>query len=123
MRAGTRACSPSPTARSACAAAWRKTDSPSQGTLLSAVWERTPIEYHERFPGFARHTDTRIPVADATHIGIRLGDTPVRLDQGEMARVRACAGPARRLPAGVNCAGARPQGATLEIEAERIVQS
>lgn len=58
-------------------------DSASQATLLSGVWERTPIEYHERFPGFASHTDTRIPVADATHIRLRLGDTPVRLDQGE----------------------------------------
>ena len=58
-------------------------DSPSQASFLSAAWERTPIEYHERFPGFAAHTDTRIPVADATRIQLRLGDVPVRLAEGE----------------------------------------
>jgi len=57
--------------------------SPSQGTFLTGVWERTPIEYHERFPGFARSTDTRIPVPDGTRIGLRLGDAPVHLREGE----------------------------------------
>lgn len=95
-------------------------DSASQATLLSGVWERTPIEYHERFPGFASHTDTRIPVADATHIRLRLGDTPVRLDQGEWLHFE------RALDLRRGCYRRRlrwrsPQGATLEIEAERIV--
>ena len=58
-------------------------DSPSQGCFLAGAWERAPIEYHERFPGFAAHTDTRIPVADGTRIHLRLGDTPVRLGDGE----------------------------------------
>jgi len=95
-------------------------DSASQATLLSGVWERTPIEYHERFPGFASHTDTRIPVADATHIRLRLGDIPVQLDQGEWLRFerildlrRGCYRRVLRWRS--------PQGATLEIEAERIV--
>ena len=95
-------------------------DSASQATLLSGVWERTPIEYHERFPGFASHTDTRIPVADATHIRLRLGDTPVRLDQGEWLQFE------RILDLRHGCYRRRlrwrsPQGATLEIEAERLV--
>ena len=95
-------------------------DSASQATLLSGVWERTPIEYHERFPGFASHTDTRIPVADATHIRLHLGDTPVRLDQGEWLHFerildlrRGCYRRVLRWRS--------PQGATLEIKAERIV--
>ena len=95
-------------------------DSPSQATLLSGVWERTPIEYHERFPGFASHTDTRIPVADATPIRLRLGDTPVRLEQGQWLQFE------RSLDLRNGCYRRRlrwrsPQGATLEIEAERIV--
>ena len=95
-------------------------DSASQATLLSGVWERTPIEYHERFPGFASHTDTRIPVADATRIRLRLGDTPVRLDQGDWLQFE------RVLDLRHGCYRRRlrwrsPQGATLEIEAERIV--
>jgi alpha,alpha-trehalose phosphorylase len=95
-------------------------DSPSQASLLSGVWERTPIEYHERFPGFASHTDTRIPVADATGIHLRLGDTPVRLDQGEWLDFE------RALDLRQGCYRRQlrwrsPQGATLEIEAERIV--
>lgn len=97
-----------------------ESDSPSQATLLSAVWERTPIEYHERFPGFASHTDTRIPVADAARIHLRLGDTPVRLDQGEWLQFE------RALDLRTGCyrrllRWRSPEGATLEIEAERIV--
>lgn len=97
-----------------------ESDSASQATLLSAVWERTPIEYHERFPGFASHTDTRIPVADAARIHLRLGDTPVRLDQGEWLYFE------RALDLRTGCYRRRlcwrsPEGATLEIEAERIV--
>jgi alpha,alpha-trehalose phosphorylase len=97
-----------------------ESDSPSQATLLSAVWERTPIEYHERFPGFASHTDTRIPVADAARIHLRLGDTPVRLDQGEWLAFERLLdlrnGTYRR-----RLRWRSPDGATLEIEAERIV--
>jgi len=97
-----------------------ESDSPSQATLLSAVWERTPIEYHERFPGFASHTDTRIPVADAARIHLRLGDTPVRLDQGEWLSFERSldlrGGTYRR-----RLCWRSPEGATLEIEAERIV--
>ncbi|MEY2114063.1 MULTISPECIES: beta-phosphoglucomutase [Rhodanobacter] len=97
-----------------------ESDSASQATLLSAVWERSPIDYHERFPGFAAHTDTRIPVADAARIHLRLGDTPVRLDQGTWLHFE------RVLDLRQGCYRRRlrwrsPEGATLEIEAERIV--
>jgi len=94
--------------------------SPSQGSFLAAAWERTPIEYHERFPGFASHTDTRIPVADATRIELRLGDAPLRLAEGEWLDFE------RRLDLREGCYRRRlrwrsPDGATLEIRAERIV--
>lgn len=46
----------------------------SGGCFLAEVYERTPIHYHERFVGFAQTTDTRIPVADGSHVGIRMGD-------------------------------------------------
>ncbi|WP_343214343.1 beta-phosphoglucomutase [Dyella sp. ASV21] len=94
-------------------------DSPSHGCFLAAAWERTPIEYHERFPGFAAHTDTRIPVADGTRIHLRLGDTPVRLREGEWQHFE------RQLDLRNGCYRRQlrwrsPEGATLLIEAERI---
>lgn len=46
----------------------------SGGCFLAEVYERMPIHYHERFPGFAATTDTRLPVADGTAIEIRIGD-------------------------------------------------
>ena len=94
--------------------------SPTQGSFLAGVWERTGIEYHERFSGFAKNTDTRVPVADGTRILLSLGDTPARPEQGEwldFARVldlrHGCLWRSLRWRA--------PSGATLEIQAERIV--
>ncbi len=94
--------------------------SPSQGSFLTGVWERTPIEYHERFPGFARHTDTRLPVVDGTRIGLRLGDQPVDLAAGEWQDFE------QSLDLRTGCLRHHlrwrsPAGATLEIDAERIV--
>ncbi|WP_343229979.1 beta-phosphoglucomutase [Rhodanobacter sp. DHG33] len=95
-------------------------DSPSQGCFLAGVWERSPITYHERFTGFARHTDTRVPVADASRIRLRLGETPVRLDEGEWLSLE------RRLDLRQGCyrrtlRWRAPSGGTLEIVAERLV--
>ena len=94
--------------------------SPSQGSFLAGAWESSPIEYHERFSGFARSTDTRVPVADAARIGLRLGDLPVRLDAGEwLAFERVLdlrSGSYRR-----TLRWRAPTGATIEIIAERIV--
>lgn len=45
----------------------------SGGCFIAQVHERTPIHYHERFTGFARTSDTRLPVADGTRIDIHLG--------------------------------------------------
>ncbi|WP_243041947.1 beta-phosphoglucomutase [Dyella sedimenti] len=95
-------------------------DSASQACFLAGAWERAPIEYHERFPGFAAHTDTRIPVADGTRIHLRLGDTPVRLGEGEWLDFE------RALDLRTGCYRRHlrwrsPEGATLVIDAERIV--
>ncbi|HBK55859.1 MAG TPA: beta-phosphoglucomutase [Xanthomonadales bacterium] len=38
----------------------------SGGCFLAPVYQRSPIHYHERFPGFAAATDTRLPVADGS---------------------------------------------------------
>ncbi len=94
--------------------------SPTQGSFLTGVWERTPIEYHERFPGFARTTDTRIPAPDGTRIGLRLGETLVDLDEGEWLHFEQAldlrAGSLQR-----TLQWRSPTGVTLQIDAERIV--
>ena len=95
-------------------------DSPSQGVFLASVWERTAIHYHERFPGFARSSDTRVPVADGTRIRLRLGDTPVVLGAGIWLALR------RELDLRDGCYRrtlhwCAPGGGALEIAAERIV--
>ncbi|WP_329741294.1 beta-phosphoglucomutase [Dyella sp. A6] len=94
--------------------------SPSQASFLGGVWERTPIEYHERFPGFARHTDTRLPVVDGTRIGLTLDGQPVELDKGELLAFEQSLelrdGRLRR-----HTTWRSPTGASVEIQAERIV--
>lgn len=52
---------------------FEEADGGSDGSFLAAVHEKHPIHYHERFPGFARHTDTRLPVADGQRIAVWLG--------------------------------------------------
>lgn len=93
---------------------------PGQASFLAAVWESTPIEYHERMPGLARHTNTRLPVADGTRIELRLGAQAVHLDDGQ----RLDCEQVLDLGAGYTHRRLRwrsATGATLEIEAERIV--
>jgi alpha,alpha-trehalose phosphorylase len=46
-------------------------------TLLSTVFETSPIHYHERHRGFAGSTDTRVPVADAATIAITVDGTRI----------------------------------------------
>lgn len=92
----------------------------TQGSFLAGAWERSPIGYHERFPGFAAHTDTRIPVADAIGIQLRLGEVPVRLSEGEWLVFE------RELDLRTGCYRRHlrwraPTGATLDIRAERLV--
>jgi len=42
----------------------------SGGGFLAEAYQRSPIHYHERFAGFASHTDTRLPVADGSGIAL-----------------------------------------------------
>lgn len=57
--------------------------SPTDGALLAGVFESVPISYHESFPGFARASDTRVPVADGKRIRVRLGDTASDITTGQ----------------------------------------
>jgi len=51
--------------------------------FIADVYERRPIDYHERFPGFARSTDTRVPVADAKRVAVHLGANGLDLAEGD----------------------------------------
>lgn len=44
---------------------------------LNGVYERVPIAYHEAAHGYARESDLRLAVADATRPGILVGGVPV----------------------------------------------
>lgn len=58
-------------------------ESASDGSFLAAVFEKNAIHYHERLAGFARSTDTRVPVAEGKGIAVWLGDQRVQLDQAQ----------------------------------------
>jgi len=90
----------------------------SRGTFLAGAWERSAIHYHERHPGFARHTNTRVPVADATLISIHLGASELAL--GELlAFERVLDMRTGRLSR--RALWRAPSGHTLEVDAERVV--
>ncbi|MEP6938600.1 MAG: beta-phosphoglucomutase [Rudaea sp.] len=94
--------------------------SPTQGAFIAGVWERSQIHYHERHHGFARATDTRVPVADATAILIHIDGVSVDPAHGEsLAFEHALA-----LHEGRSERTSRWRtalGQTLEVRAERIV--
>lgn len=99
---------------------WGDVPDAGQASFLAEVWENTPIDYHERMPGFARHTNTRVPVADGTRIGLRLGDEVVDLrDDQCLAAEQTLDLRAGRLHRRLRLC--TRDGATLEIDAERIV--
>ncbi|TLY48134.1 MAG: hypothetical protein E6K53_16005, partial [Gammaproteobacteria bacterium] len=78
------------------------------------------IHYHERHHGFARTTDTRVPVADATSIRILLGDTAIDPAQGEcLAFERTLDFRQGRLFRSLRWRTS--QGHVLEVVAERVV--
>jgi len=67
---------------------------------LNGVYERVPIAYHEAAHGYARESDLRLAVADATRPAILVGGTPVEapvsveLDLARGVRTESFAGPA-----------------------------
>lgn len=94
--------------------------SPTQASFLAGAWERAPIHYHERHFGFARTTDTRVPVAEATVIRIRLGERLVDPAEGDiLAFHRTLDLREGRLERHVRWR--TTQGHTLELDVERIL--
>src|ERR1700741_4348404 len=64
---------------------------------LNRVFERVPIEYHEGAHGYARESDTRLAVADATLLdvavnGVAVGGTGRLPAHHGRGRVRQAAG-------------------------------
>lgn len=55
-----------------CRGGYNEVKSPTDNVFLSGVFEVCDIDYHERFPGFARKTDTRIPVADPRRFNVSI---------------------------------------------------
>lgn len=99
---------------------FEESPSSTQGSFLSGAWERSPIHHHERHFGFARNTDTRLPVAEATAIRIRLGDLQIDPVQGEiLAFKRTLDLREGKLTRFLRWRTA--QGHTLELETERVV--
>lgn len=93
-------------------------DGGSDGSFLAAVYERHPIHYHERFTGFPRHTDTRLPVADGQRIAVFAGGErllPSPAD-GFERELDLRQGRLRRRSVLRTAAGAR-----IRIDAERVV--
>lgn len=95
-------------------------DSPSDGSFLAAVFEKNPIHYHERLSGFARSTDTRVPVAEGKGIALWLGDQRVRLDQAEWLQFERSLD-LRRGALDRRLRIRTAEGHRLEIRAERVV--
>jgi len=94
--------------------------SPTDGALLASVYEQVPIHYHEAFPGFARASDTRLPVADGKRIRIRLGEQALDVASGQrLACERALDLRRGRLERRTRWRTA--DGATVEVEARRLV--
>jgi len=67
---------------------------------LNGVYERVPIAYHEAAHGYARESDLRLAVADATRPAMLVGGVPVgapvsvELDLARGVRTESFAGPA-----------------------------
>lgn len=94
--------------------------SPTDGAFLAGVYEQLPIHYHEAFPGFARHSDTRVPVADGKRIRIRLGPGLSDVSAGQRLHCQR----SLDLQHGVlyrRTLWRAPEGGSVEITATRLV--
>src|SRR5699024_3345819 len=92
----------------------------NQACLLAGVWERSPIDYHERFPGFAAHTDTRIPVVDGSLVALAAGVPAGGLEVGHWEAFTVTLDLASGLYRQVQQWRA-PNGGTLAFTTERLV--
>lgn len=94
--------------------------SPTDGCFLAAAFERNAIHYHERLAGFARNTDTRVPVAEGKRIRIRLGEEwldPEQATWEDFERELDLRHGVMRRRLRLRTAS----GQTIEIQAERVV--
>lgn len=94
--------------------------SDTQACYLAAVCERHPIAFHERLPGFAHHTDTRVPVADGTTIMVTLGELAANGSQCVLVAFER----SLDLRRGVLHRHAMlrlPDGSSVRIDSERVV--
>ncbi|PNS09513.1 beta-phosphoglucomutase [Solilutibacter silvestris] len=99
---------------------FEEADSPTDGSFLAAAFEQNPIHYHERLPGFARSTDTRVPVAEGKRIRIWLGKELLDIDSARWLEFE------RALDLRRGCLHRRlrlqtTSGHCIEIRAERVV--
>lgn len=88
--------------------------------FLADVYEETPISYHERHPGFAATTDTRVAVPDGLRIRLRIGDEDVDLTRGEITSFLRCLD-LRRGVLHRKLRWCSPAGKIVQISSERVV--
>nr|WP_281384666.1 glycosyl hydrolase family 65 protein [Nitrospirillum iridis] len=87
---------------------------------LNGVYEVTPIRYHEKAPGFAEASDTRIPVPDGTLIGLTVAGEALDLATGTVLAHHRWLD----LRTGVLHRALRwrsPAGRTVRVASERLV--
>jgi trehalose/maltose hydrolase-like predicted phosphorylase len=94
--------------------------SPSDGAFLAEVYERTAISYHERHPGFAATTDTRVPVADGKRITVLIEDEQVDPTRGTIRNFERIFN-FRTGMLGHRLVWEAPSGRIVEIRAERVL--
>ena len=103
--------------------------SKTSGVYMVSAFEQTPIHHHERLPGFAEWTDTRVPIADGMRLevvvgGIVLGDPQTSLEDcnweldlrsGVSTRTSTWSTPAGRLQVCAKRVMPCPSGATIAL--------
>lgn len=88
-------------------------------TFLAHAYEQAPIHYHEKLKGFAATSDSRVPVAEALGLEVRLNGEAIDFMQLRSATRRTLdlrAGMLRR-----ETRWSFPDGRLLRIHSERIV--
>lgn len=88
-------------------------------TFLAQAYEQAPIHYHERLHGFAASSDSRVPVAEALGIVVRVDGTEVDFTAAKSITQRTL-----DLKRGILRRETRwtlADGRTLTVEAERLV--
>jgi trehalose/maltose hydrolase-like predicted phosphorylase len=88
-------------------------------TFLAHAYEQAPIHYHEKLKGFAATSDSRVPVAEALGLEVRLDGEAI-----DFTRLKSATRRTLDLRAGMLRRETRwsfPDGRLLRIRSERIV--